>query len=120
MHTGLSFSVGEVQTRIDVFSVWNVYEVEVKEGKDLGNILMTLTPLFFQVSLSHVLKEEGVLPQGVELKGTVAKARHIAQQFLATLAVSFLLNDKVIPKKKLNGNFSSFQTKLKITVTSFL
>ena len=63
MHTGLSFSVVEVQTRIDVFSIWNVCEVEVKEGKDLGNILMTSTPLLFQVSLSHVPKEEGVLPQ---------------------------------------------------------
>ena len=120
MHTGLSFSVGEVQTWIDVFSVWNVCEVEVKDGKDLGNILTTLTPLFFQASLSRVLKEEEVLPQWVELKGTVAKARHIAQQSLATLAVSFLLNDKVILKKKLNGNFSSLQTKLKITLTSFL
>ena len=63
MHMGLSFSVGEVQTGIDVFSVWNVCEAEVKEGKDLGSSLMTLTPLSFQASLSRVLKEEGVLPR---------------------------------------------------------
>ena len=39
MHMGLSFSVGEVQTGIDVFSVWNVCEAEVKDGKDLGSSL---------------------------------------------------------------------------------
>lgn len=61
---------------------------------------MTATPLVFQVSPLYVLKEETALPQWVELKGTVPKARHIVQQSLTTLSAFFLFNDKVIPKRK--------------------
>lgn len=114
-----AFSWGNSNQNWCVF-YWNVCEVEVKAWKDTGSVLMTATPLVFQVSLLYVLKEEAALPQWVELKGTVPKARHIVQQSLPTLSAFFLFNDKVIPKRKWNGNFSSFQTKVKITLTSVL